>query len=51
MSWFKRRPRLKEPSKQTTHHRTSPITEKMLEEAKKLGPKNKQVKSKSINKK
>ena len=51
MSWFKRKPRIKEPIKLATHHRTSPITEKMLEEAKKLGPKNKQVKNKSINKK
>ena len=51
MSWFKRRPRLKEPSKPVTHHRSSPISEKLLEEAKKLGPKNKIPKNKSINKK
>lgn len=38
MSWFKRKPRLKEPVKHLPHHRTSPATEKMAEEAKKLGP-------------
>lgn len=38
MSWFNRRPRLKEPSKPVMPHRTSPIAEKLLEEAKKLAP-------------
>jgi hypothetical protein len=33
MSWFMRRPRTKEPSKQIPHL-TSPITEKVLEEMK-----------------
>ena len=50
MSWFNRRPRTKEPQKLTPHH-TSPITERILDEAKEKGPKNKQIKSKSINKK
>jgi hypothetical protein len=39
MSWFKRKPRLKEPSKPSAPHRTSPATKKMMEEAKKTGPK------------
>jgi hypothetical protein len=34
MSWFKRRPRVKEPPK-TKGHRSSPTAEKMLEENKK----------------
>jgi hypothetical protein len=38
MSWFKRKPRTKETVKHTAPHRTSPISEKLLEEAKKLGP-------------
>jgi hypothetical protein len=38
MSWFKRKPRIKEPVKHLPHHRTSPASEKMLDEAKKLGP-------------
>lgn len=38
MSWFKRKPRIKEPAKHLPHHRTSPASEKMAEEAKKLGP-------------
>jgi hypothetical protein len=50
MSWYNRKPRIKEPPKLVVHH-TSPIAEKMLDEAKKLGPKSKQVKTKSINKK
>jgi hypothetical protein len=50
MSWFNRKPRTKEPQRLIPHH-TSPITEKMLDEAKKLGPKNKRVKSTCINKK
>jgi hypothetical protein len=43
MSWFKRRPRVKEQPKQAPHH-TSPFTEKMLEESKKNGPKLKKLK-------
>jgi hypothetical protein len=50
MSWYNRKPRIKEPPKLAPHH-TSPITDRMLDEAKKLGPKNKRVKSTSINKK
>jgi hypothetical protein len=41
MSWFNRKPRVKEPIKATTPHRTSPVSEKILEEAKKIGPKQK----------
>lgn len=37
MSWFKRSPRAKEPSKQLPHH-SSPMTDKKLEEAKLKGP-------------
>ena len=33
MSWFKRSPRVKEPPKQAKH-KYSPMTEKILEEAK-----------------
>jgi hypothetical protein len=50
MSWYNRKPRIKEPPKLSPHH-TSPITEKMLDEAKKLGPTGKQIKPKRINKK
>ena len=32
MSWYKRRPRIKEPPKHLPHHRNSPTTEKILEE-------------------
>ena len=35
MSWFKRRPRTKEPIRQVPHHNFSPMTEKILEETKK----------------
>lgn len=38
MSWYKRRPRIKEPPKSAPHH-TSPMAEKILEESKKRGPK------------
>lgn len=39
MSWYKRKPRKNEPHKHVyPPHRTSPATEKMLEEAKKTGP-------------
>ena len=34
MSWYNRKPRIKEPPKQIPHH-TSPATERMMEEAKK----------------
>jgi hypothetical protein len=37
MSWFNRSPRIKEPTKHIPH-RTSPASEKMLDEAKKTGP-------------
>lgn len=35
MSWYKRKPRLKEPPKHLPHHRHSPISDKILEEVKK----------------
>jgi len=38
MSWFNRKPRLKEPPKHIPHHRRSPVSEKMLEKAKLSGP-------------
>lgn len=39
MSWFKRRPPKYPPHKMhTSPHRTSPSTEKMLDEAKKTSP-------------
>ena len=48
MSWFKRAPRRHEPQKPHVYHppQTTPATERMLEEAKSLGPdrKNKPVK-------
>jgi hypothetical protein len=43
MSWFNRRPRVKEPPKHTPH-RTSPIAEKVLKEAKKSGSKAPKIK-------
>ena len=38
MSWFNRRPRAQEPAKPIPH-RTSPIAEKILKEAKKTAQK------------
>ena len=38
MSWFKRKPRTKEPLKHLPHHRRSPVSEKMMKEAKQSGP-------------
>jgi hypothetical protein len=35
MSWFRRRPRIKEPEKLTPHH-SSPFARKAMEEAKEL---------------
>ena len=46
MSWFNRSPRTKEPTKHTPPHRTSPASEKMLDEAKKTGPDKKSSKKK-----
>lgn len=46
MSWFKRRPRVKEPPKLVPHH-SSPIARKMLEEAKESSPKLKKKVKKS----
>lgn len=40
MSWFKRKPKLKEAPKRQPHH-YSPISEKLMEEAKKVGPQKK----------
>lgn len=37
MSWFKTRPKVKEPPRALTPHRTSPLAERMMEEAKKTG--------------
>lgn len=34
MSWFKRRPRVKEPPKHLPHHRNSSTTERLLKETK-----------------
>ena len=34
MSWFKRRPRVKEPPKHLPHHRNSSFTERLLKETK-----------------
>ena len=34
MSWFKRKPRVKEPPKHLPHHRNSPVTERLLKETK-----------------
>jgi hypothetical protein len=47
MSWFKRSPRTKEPIKHTPPHRSSPASEKMLDEAKKTGPDKKSSKKKN----
>jgi hypothetical protein len=48
MSWFKRSPRRNEPQKTHVYHppQTTPASERMLEEAKAIGPfkKNKKVK-------
>ena len=48
MSWFKRAPRRNEPQKPHVYHppQTTPAAERMLEEAKAIGPlkKNKRVK-------
>jgi hypothetical protein len=46
MSWFNRRPKIKEPLKQTPHL-SSPITDRKLEEAKDRGPKKKKATDKS----
>lgn len=49
MSWYKRKPRIKEQPKHLPHHYTSPIADKIMEEAKKTGPsKNLQDKSNSL---
>ena len=46
MSWFRRRPRLKEPSK-LVPHRSSPIADSMMDEAKERGPAKKESKPKT----
>lgn len=38
MSWYNRKPRTKEQPKHLPHHYTSPIADKIMEEAKKTGP-------------
>jgi hypothetical protein len=46
MSWFKRSPRKNEPAKpHAPPHHSSPATERMMDQAKKTGPKQKKVKS------
>jgi hypothetical protein len=50
MSWFSRVPRAKTQKKNTYIHRTSPMTEQILEEVKKLNP-TLEKKSKKIDKK
>ena len=37
MSWFKTRPKVKEPPRAASPHRSSPIAEKLMNEAKKTG--------------
>ena len=53
MSWFKRSPRKNEPHKiQPYPYHSSPIAEKMMEEAKSKGPevsKKGKIKKKSVN--
>ncbi len=34
MSWFKRKPRVKEQPRHLPHHRSSPVTERLLKETK-----------------
>ena len=46
MSWFKRSPRAKEPVKHHPSRKSSPASERMLKEAKKAGPEDKQKNSK-----
>lgn len=43
MSWFKRRPRIKEAPKLAPHH-ISPITQQMMDKSKELSPKVKKKK-------
>jgi hypothetical protein len=39
MSWFKHRPRIKEPAKPHAHRTTSPILEEIKKKAEEAGPK------------
>lgn len=48
MGWINRKPRVKEPPRQTPHY-TSPMTEQKMEEAKERGP-SKKYKSNDKNK-
>lgn len=50
MSWFKRSPRRNEPYKPHVYHppQTTPATERMLDEAKQIGPDKKKKKIKSL---
>jgi hypothetical protein len=50
MSWFKRAPRRHEPPKHHVYHppQTTPATQRMLEEAKALGPDKKNKKNQSL---
>ena len=49
MSWFKRAPRRNEPQKPHVYHppHITPVTERILEEAKATGPEKKKKNSKS----
>ena len=44
MSWFKRRPHIKEPEKTHPQRTTSPILEEIKQKAKEAGPKDKKPK-------
>jgi hypothetical protein len=50
MSWFKRAPRRHEPQKHHVYHppQNTPATERMLEEAKALGPDKKNKKNQAL---
>ena len=50
MSWFKRAPRRHEPQKHHVYHppQNTPATERMLEEAKALGPDKKNKKNQPL---
>ena len=47
MSWFKRRPHIKEPEKTHPHRTTSPILEENKKKAKEAGPNSKPKKAKT----
>lgn len=52
MSWYKRKPKVREQPKHLPHRVSSPIADRMMEAAKKTGPsKNLQDKSDSLTNK